>query len=83
MIARAPPDWGILQLWTNNVDFYEAYHQGGHVLELRQESPPPLEHGQAAGRGAEELVRAYDARAGCSNASVYQKARSPPRAPLR
>ena len=28
VVAEAPPDWGILQLWTNNLAFYKYIHQG-------------------------------------------------------
>ena len=28
VVAEAPPDWGILQLWTNNPAFYKYIHQG-------------------------------------------------------
>ena len=35
VVAAAPPDWDILQLWTNNPSFYEYFQRG------REEGIPP------------------------------------------
>ena len=34
IVAEAPPDWGILQLWTNNPAFYKFYQRGQSVDEV-------------------------------------------------
>ena len=36
VVAAAPPDWDILQLWTNNPSFYEYFQRG------REEGIPPM-----------------------------------------
>jgi GR25 family glycosyltransferase involved in LPS biosynthesis len=36
VVAAAPPDWDILQLWTNNPSFYEYFQRG------RDEGIPPM-----------------------------------------
>ena len=37
-MAEAPPDWGILQLWTNNPAFYKFYQRGQSMDEVPAEA---------------------------------------------
>ncbi len=41
VMAEAPPDWGILQLWTNNAAFYQYVHRG----ENSEKVPPYAKKG--------------------------------------
>ena len=38
IVAEAPPDWGILQLWTNNPAFYKFYQRGQSMDEVPAEA---------------------------------------------
>ena len=38
IVAEAPPDWGILQLWTNNPAFYKFYQRGQSTDEVPAEA---------------------------------------------